>query len=464
MERIEQIILNALTTNSEFSRKVLPFIKEEYFAESSEEKILFGVIKEYIRKYGNPPSKAALYVEIDDIVNISENAFKELKKLVAVISDGDIKEHDSEWLLDQTERFCQDKALYNAIMESIQIVQGEANKNLTKTAIPHMLSEALGVSFDDRIGHNFTDDAEERYEYYHEKQVKIPFDIDLLNQITDGGLPKKSLTTILGGTGTGKSLFMCHMAANNLTDGKNVLYITLEMSENETARRIDANLLDVDINQIKNIPRSEYLKSVNAIKAQTLGKLIIREYPTASAHVGHFRHLLDELKLKKKFIPDIIYIDYINICTSSRLKQNGSVNSYVYVKAIAEEIRGLAVEFDVPVITATQTNREGFGSSEVELQNVSESFGLPATSDLMFAIISTEQLAELGQYMIKQLKNRYNDLNHLKKFLIGVDKPKMRLYNLDPVAQNSISSNQITHAASFSNNATKKPNPGSLIV
>lgn len=439
MERIEQIILNGLVKHQEFSRKVLPFLKGEYFT-STEEKILFETIKNYIISYGNLPSQPALFVEIDNIVNINEKTYKELKNLIKGITSSDIIEKDLKWLVDNTEKFCQDKALYNAIMDSIQIMEADKNskthKNLTKTAIPSVLNEALGITFNNRVGHDYFADSSKRYDHYNEKESKIPFDIDLLNTITDGGLPNKSLTIILGSTGTGKSLVMGHMAANNLFDGKNVLYITLEMSEYATAKRIDANLFDVDIRNLNNMAKNEYGGHINALRKKTMGRLIIKEYPPASAHSGHFRYLLDELKMKEKFVPDIIYLDYINLCLSMRMKMDG--NSYSYIKAIAEEVRGLAVEFDIPIVSATQTNRSGYDNSDVDLSSVSESTGLPATADLMFAIISTEQLKDLNQLMVKQLKNRYNDVNNPGKFVIGVDKAKMKLYNLEAIAQNTI--------------------------
>lgn len=443
--RIELIILNGLISKQEFSRKVLPFIKSEYFSQT-EEKLLFETIKEYIIQYGDMPSVPALYVEVDNIVDINEKTFKGIKETIKEVSELEVADKDLKWLMDNTEKFCQDKALYNAIMDSIQIMEAEkeskSHKNLTKTGIPSLLQQALGVNFDNRVGHDYFKDGEARFEKYHENISKIPFDIDLFNVITDGGLPSKSLSVILGSTGTGKSLIMCHMASNNLLDGKNVLYITLEMSEYETAKRIDANLLDVDINTLKTISKKSYGRHLADLKTRTTGRLIVKEYPTASAHTGHFRHLLDELKMKEKFRPDIIYVDYINICLSSRIKNGNNVNSYTYVKSIAEEVRGLAVEFDVPVVTATQSNRSGFGNSDVDLDNVSESWGLPATADLMFAVITNDQLAELGQYMVKQLKNRYNDLNLHKKFLIGVDKARMKLYNLEDSVQSSITGGQ----------------------
>lgn len=451
MNRIEQIILNSLITDIDFIRKVLPFLKEEYFQSSPEEKIMFITIREYFQKYASLPTKSALAVEIDKIVDITEKSFKALKSLLDDITESNIQQQDINWLIDNTEKFCQDKALYNAIMNAIQIIdeddKGNSSKGISKTAIPNLLSNALAVSFDNKIGHNFTSEAESRFDYYHQKVMKLPFDIDLLNDITDGGIIPKSLNIILAGPGVGKSLMMCHFASTNLMDGKNVLYITLEMSEIEIGRRIDANLLDIDINLIKNVKKSEFKYKIDELKKKTTGRLIIKEYPTAAAHTGHFRHLLDELKLKEKFMPDIIYIDYINICTSSRIKMGGSVNSYSYIKSIAEELRGLGVEFNIPVISATQVNRSNFGNSDVDLDGISESFGIAATADLVITIVSNDQLATLGQYMVKQLKNRYNDPNKNRKFLIGVDKTKMRLYNLEASAQtlvqstNSIQSN-----------------------
>lgn len=442
MNRIEQIILNSLTTNLDFTRKVLPFLKEEYFQSSQEEQIAFVTIRDYFQKYGSLPTRAALEIEINKVVDISETGYKKLKSLVSSITDNELPTQDFDWLIDNTEKFCQDKALYNAIMDSIQVIEEddghENKKGLSKTGIPNLLSNALAVSFDNKIGHNFTAEAETRYDYYHQKVSKLPFDIDILNDITDGGLVPKSLNILMAGPGTGKSLAMCHFAANNLLAGKNVLYITLEMSELEIGRRIDANLLDVEIGSVKNIKKGELVRKVDALKLKTAGRLIIKEYPPVAAHTGHFRHLLDELKLKEKFRPDIIYVDYLNICASSRIKMGGSVNSYTYIKSVAEELRGIGVEFSVPVVTATQVNRGNWGNSDVDLDGVSESFGIAATADLLIAIVSNDQLAQLGQFMMKQLKNRYGDLNKDRKFLVGVDKAKMRLYNLEASAQNLI--------------------------
>lgn len=570
MYRIEGIILCGLIKHQEFSRKVIPFIKSEYFS-SQEETLLFETIKNYIITYGQLPSESALNVEVDNIVNINEKSYKELKALVKNVAAEDLDDKDLAWLVDNTEKFCQDKALFNAITESIQIMEASKSsksyKNLTKTAIPSILSQALSVTFDSKVGHDYFGDADERFAHYNTKENKIPFDLELLNKITDEGLPNKSLTIVLGATGTGKSLVLCHFAANNLLDNKNVLYISLEMSEKEVGKRIDANLFDIDINNLKNVTKPVYDTHINSIRKKSLGRLIVKEYPPASAHAGHFRFLLDELKMKEKFVPDIIYLDYVNLCLSMRVKMEA--NSYSYIKSIAEEVRGLAVEFDLPIVSATQTNRcltldtivqtefgqkeiglvnvgdrlkshngfvevkkvypiekqkvykittksckiikcsskhlfpttsgiksidsclkigdyfyvwdegineiildeisfieiideeeetidisvsndnlffannilthnSGYDNSEVDLSNVSESTGLSATADLMFAIISTEQLRLLNQLMIKQLKNRYNDVTNPSKFVVGIDRAKMRLYDLEAIAQNSI--------------------------
>lgn len=444
MDKIENVILHSLITNQEYTRKVLPFLKQEYFSDSIEETKLFGVIKEYVEKYNALPSKTALMVEIDSITDVNEKTFQELKKLVTRVTTHS-ESYDFEWLVSNSEKFCQDKALYIGLMDAIQVAESEKKnleyKGLSKTSIPKILSDALAVSFDNRIGHDYIKDSEERFIYYSEKTRRVRFDIDLLNIITGGGLPIKSLTILVAGPGVGKSLNMCHFAANNLTDGKNVLYITLEMSEKECAKRIDANLLDIDISELGKTSKNRYLQEFNSIKKKNLGRLIIKEYPTAAAHTGHFRHLLDELKMKENFKPDIIYIDYLNICASSRLKMSGSVNSYTFIKSVGEELRGLAVEFEVPIVSATQINRSGHNSSEIDIDNISESFGTAATADLILGIISTEQLAEMGQYMYKQLKNRYNDLGKNRKFVVGVDKSKMRLYNLEAASQGVIAGN-----------------------
>ena len=423
--RIEQAILNHLINDEEYARKVLPFIKSEYFQDPSE-KLLVDKIVEYSSEYNSIPTREALTVELDRDDKITDEQFKSSTELVSNLI---LEERTSlEWLLDSTEEFCQERAVYNAIMDSIQIIDGK-DSNMGKGAIPEILTKALAVSFDAHIGHDFLEDFDERYEFYHRKEERVPFDIELLNEITNGGLPKKSLNIILAGTGVGKSLAMCHMASANLMDGKNVLYITMEMAEEKIAERIDANLLNTSLDDLKSLPKDLYAKKVERVKGKTLGKLIIKEYPTASAHVGHMRHLVNELALKRNFTPDIIYIDYLNICMSQRVKAGSNVNSYTYVKAIAEEIRGLAVERAVPIVSATQTTRSGYTNSDPGLEDTSESFGLPATADLMLAMVSTEELEDLDQIMIKQLKNRYADPGANKRFVVGIDRSKMRLFD-----------------------------------
>jgi replicative DNA helicase len=437
---LEQKILKHLLLDEEYTRKTLPFIKGEYFQESSE-KLLFDEIQTYVNKYNTMPTKEALVIEIDKIVNLTDDQHKKTVALVKSITI-DPEVSDTKWLIDATEDFCQEKAIYNGIMQSIQILD-DKNKNSTekldKGSIPKILADALSVSFDNHVGHDFIDDAETRYDFYHKVEKRIPFDLDYLNRITKGGLAEKSLNIVLAGTGVGKSLFMCHCAAANLTMGKNVLYITMEMAEERIAERIDANLMNVELDRLIGMPKDVYLKKVESLREKTKGKLIIKEYPTASANVNHFNHLLNELKLKRQFIPDIIYIDYLNICSSARMKIGSSINSYTYIKAIAEELRGLAVEHKVPVVSATQTTRSGYTNSDVGLEDTSESFGLPATADLMFALISTEELAELNQIMVKQLKNRYSDPTTNKRFVIGVDRAKMKLYDAEESAQTNIS-------------------------
>ena len=430
---IEKTILSHLIFNEPYSRKVLPFIKEEYFHNLSD-KTVYNLIKDYVEKYNALPTKEVLYLELDNKDGISEGVFKDAKSIIDDMSKEDTK---IEWLVDSTEKFCQDKAIYNAIMASIKILD-DKKETQGKGAIPNLLSEALGISFDVSIGHDYIENADERFEFYHEKKERIPFDLDYMNKITKGGLVKKSLNIALAGTGVGKSLFMCHCATNNLAQGKNVLYITMEMAEEKIAERIDANLLNVTVDELSILPKDVYDKKINRIKEKTTGKLIIKEYPTASAGSAHFRHLINELRIKRNFIPDIIYIDYLNICSSSRIRTGSNVNSYTYIKAIAEELRGLAVEFNVPIVSATQTTRSGYGNSDVELTDTSESFGLPATADFMFALISSEKLEELNQIMIKQLKNRYNDPTIHKKFVVGVDRAKMRLYDVEQSAQDDI--------------------------
>ena len=437
---LEQKILKHLILDEEYTRKTLPFIKGEYFQESSE-KLLFSEIESYVNKYNTMPTQEALIIEIDKKVNLTDDQHKKTIALVKQITI-DPEVSDTKWLIDATEDFCQEKAIYNGIMQSIQILD-DKNKNntekLDKGSIPKILADALSVSFDNHIGHDFIDDAETRYDFYHKVERRIPFDLDYLNRITKGGLAEKSLNIVLAGTGVGKSLFMCHCAAANLTMGKNVLYITMEMAEERIAERIDANLMNVELDRLIGMPKETYLKKVESLREKTKGKLIIKEYPTASANVNHFSHLLNELKLKRQFIPDIIYIDYLNICSSARMKMGASINSYTYIKAIAEELRGLAVEHKLPIVSATQTTRSGFTNSDVGLEDTSESFGLPATADLMFALISTEELADLNQIMVKQLKNRYSDPTTNKRFVIGIDRAKMKLYDAEDSAQTNIS-------------------------
>jgi replicative DNA helicase len=437
---LEQKILKHLILDEEYTRKTLPFIKGEYFQESSE-KLLFSEIETYVNKYNTMPTQEALIIEIDKRVNLTDDQHKKTIALVKQITI-DPEVSDTKWLIDATEDFCQEKAIYNGIMQSIQILD-DKNKNntekLDKGSIPKILADALSVSFDNHIGHDFIDDAETRYDFYHKVERRIPFDLDYLNRITKGGLAEKSLNIVLAGTGVGKSLFMCHCAAANLTMGKNVLYITMEMAEERIAERIDANLMNVELDRLIGMPKETYMKKVETLREKTKGKLIIKEYPTASANVNHFSHLLNELKLKRQFIPDIIYIDYLNICSSARMKMGASINSYTYIKAIAEELRGLAVEHKLPIVSATQTTRSGFTNSDVGLEDTSESFGLPATADLMFALISTEELADLNQIMVKQLKNRYSDPTTNKRFVIGIDRAKMKLYDAEDSAQTNIS-------------------------
>lgn len=434
--RTETVILSNLISNDDFGRKAIPFLSTEYF-HSRPDKIIFELIGDYVNSYNAFPSREALLVDLSNRSNLSSDEFTACETLVAEITAPQSDENNIEWLIDTTEKFCQDKAIYNAIMESIKILDDKKGE-LSKGSIPQILSDALGVSFDTSIGHDFLDDAQERFDFYRMKEQRTAFDLDYFNKITNGGLPNKTLNIALAGTGVGKSLFMCHCAAANLMDGKNVLYITLELAEEKVAERIDANLLDIPIGELALVPNETYFKRMGRIKEKCKGKLIVKEYPTASAGSANFRHLLNELKIKKNFVPSIIYIDYLNICTSSRIKQGSNVNSYTYIKAIAEELRGLAVEFNVPIMSATQTTRSGFGNSDVGLEDTSESFGLPATADFMFALISSEELAELGQIMVKQLKNRYNDPDHYKRFVIGVDKSKMRLYDTEQEAQKDI--------------------------
>lgn len=427
---IEQKILSNLVYNEPYARRVIPFLEPDYFHTESE-RIVFEAIARHYVKYNTVPTTESLTIDLED-KSFNETIYENVSKTIGTIDDKSVEETD--WLFDQTEKFCQDKAVYNAIMESIGILDGKEGKK-NKTAIPEILSKALGVSFDPHVGHDFIEDAETRFSSYHRKEEKIDFDLDYMNRITNGGFSKKSLNVILAGTGAGKSLAMCHFASHNLTQGLNVLYITLEMAEEAIAKRIDANLMNIPYNDIDHLPKDIYDKKINQIKQRTKGKLVIKEYPTASAHTLHFKTLLKELELKKKFKPDIIYVDYINLCASSRLKGSITANSYTIVKAIAEELRGLAVEHNVPIITATQTNREGYSNSDIGLENTSESFGLPATADFMFALIRSDELDQLGQVMIKQLKNRYNDPTLHRRFVLGIDKTKFRLYDVEQDAQ-----------------------------
>ena len=433
MERIETTILRNLVFNEEYSRKVIPFIEPDYF-EQRTEKIIFQEITQFIVKYGSAITTEALSIELEDRTDLSEMEVKESREIISGLTDAPV-EHN--WLLDTTEKWCRDRAIYLALMESIGIADGQDDKK-NRDAIPSILSDALAVSFDNHIGHDYLGDYEARYESYHRKEDRIPFDLEFFNKITKGGLPNKTLNIALAGTGVGKSLFMCHQASACLLNGCNVLYITMEMAEEKIAERIDANLLNVPIQDLTDLPRSSFENKVNNLAKKTQGQLIIKEYPTASAHSGHFKALLNELALKKSFKPDIIFVDYLNICASSRYKGSANINSYTLVKSIAEELRGLAVEAEVPIVSATQTTRSGYGSSDVDLTDTSESFGLPATADLMFALISTEELEQLGQIMVKQLKNRYNDISIFKRFVVGIDRAKMRLYDCEQTAQDNI--------------------------
>ena len=433
MESIEHTILKNLLYNEEYSRKVIPFIKPEYFQEVSQ-KITFEEIVTFITTYNTQVTVEALLIEISNRKDLNEGMLKELQILITNLEDSPA---DLQWLFDTTEKWCRDRAIYLALMDSINIADGNDEKK-NRDAIPSILSEALAVSFDNNIGHDYFANADERFDFYHQKQDKIPFDLEYFNKITKGGLVNKSLNVALAGTGVGKSLFMCHMASACLLNGHSVLYITMEMAEEKIAERIDANLLNVPIQEIADLPKVMFDSKVTKLAQKTQGALIIKEYPTAGAHSGHFKALLNELALKKSFRPDIIFIDYLNICASSRYRQSGTVNSYSYIKSIAEELRGLAVEANVPIVSATQTTRSGYGSSDVDLTDTSESFGLPATADLMFALISTDELEELGQIMVKQLKNRYNDISINKRFIVGIDRAKMRLDDCEQNAQEDI--------------------------
>ena len=428
---IEQTILRNILTDEKYMRKVLPFIKPDYF--QGVYRTLFKEAGKYVAKYNKLPTSETLIIELQESSSMSNEQFQMSMDIVPQLFTHEKIDHD--WLIDSTEKWCQDRAIHNAIMESITIIDGK-HDSLTKGALPDLLSKALGVAFDTNVGHDYVENAEQRYEFYHTEEDRIPFDLEYFNKITKGGVPNKTLNIALAGTGVGKSLFMCHVAASALVEGRNVLYITMEMAEERIAERIDANLLNVPIDQLENMSKDMFTTKVADLARKTTGKLIVKEYPTGSAHSGHFRGLLNELKLKKQFEPDIIFIDYLNICASSRMKaMGGSINSYTYIKAIAEELGGLAVEFNLPIFSATQTTRSGYSNSDVGLEDTSESFGLPATADLMFALISTEELEKDGQMMVKQLKNRYNDPTQHKRFVIGVDRSKMRLFDVDMTEQ-----------------------------
>lgn len=432
-EKVETTILRNLIFNEDYVRKVLPYLKIEYFQDYAQ-KVIFFEIFSFVSKYNKLASKEALLIEIDNRTDLNETSYKEVISTIESLEDSPA---ELQWLIDTTEKWCRDRAIYLALMESIQIADGNDEKK-NRDSIPSILSDALAVSFDNHVGHDYLNDYEERYEYYNRKENKLEFDLEYFNKITNGGLSPKTLNIALAGTNVGKSLFMCHVAGSYLLQGKNVLYITLEMAEEKIAERIDANQMNININNIKDLPKSTFENKINNISRKTHGSLIIKEYPTASAHAGHFKALLNELALKKSFRPDVIFIDYLNICASSRYKGNISVNSYSYVKSIAEELRGLAVEFNVPIFSATQTTRSGFSSSDPELTDTSESFGLPATADFLFALISTDDLEQMNQILVKQLKNRYSDKSVYKKFVIGIDRAKMRLYDVDQSAQKDI--------------------------
>jgi replicative DNA helicase len=436
MNRLEQTILKNLIYNDEFARKVLPFIREEYFNDETE-KTVFKEVTSYINKYKNLPTHEALVINFTESKKLTEQTVQSSISLLNELHLDRDESVEQMWLTEQTEKFCQDKAIYNAIMESVSILDNNS-PGRSKGQIPELLSNALGVSFDSNVGHDYINDYDSRYDFYHRKESRIRFDLDIFNKITKGGLPAKTLNVALAGTGVGKSLFMCHVAAGCLSEGKNVLYITMEMAEEKIAERIDANMLDVDLNVLYTMSKDDYGRKFSALRSKTQGKLIIKEYPTAAASVLHFRSLLQELALKKSFRPDIIFVDYLNICSSSRVKPGASVNSYTYIKAIAEELRGLAVEFNLPIVTATQTTRSGFSNTDVGLEDTSESFGLPATADFMFALISTEELEQLNQIMVKQLKNRYGDPNNFKRFVVGIDRGRMKLYDAEDSAQQGI--------------------------
>jgi len=432
--RLEQTILKNLVQSESFTRKVIPFLKEEYFSES-DEKTVFNEVVTYFDKYTKPPTVEALLINLDNNTSLNDGQLSNAKTIVDSISKDNV-ETPTDWLVEETEKWCQDRAIYIAVMDSIEVIDKKSQRSTGE--IPDLLKEALSVSFDTNIGHDFIENSDDRFEFYHTEEEKLPFDLEYFNKVTKGGLPNKTLNICLAGTGVGKSLFMCHMASSNLMMNKNVLYITLEMSEERIAERIDSNTLNIPMKDLPDLSKKQFDKKIDKIKEKTKGKLIVKEYPTASAHVGHFRHLLQELNIKKDFKPDMIYIDYLNICASARVKPGAGANSYTLVKSIAEELRGLAVEFDVPIMSATQTTRSGYGSTDVELTDTSESFGLPATADFMFALITSDELEELDQMVVKQLKNRYNDPTVFKRFVIGVDRSRMKLYDCEQEAQEEL--------------------------
>ena len=448
---LEATILSNLIYSEKYTRKVLPFLKSDYFNERNY-RIVFLEIHEYVSQYDSLPSLNALSIECQERTDLTEDGYKEV---VALLQGLPTEKSDYDWLVDTTEKWCQERAIYLSLMESVKIADGQ-DKKRDKGAIPQILSDALGVSFDQNIGHDYVKDAEERFDFYHRKEDKIPFDLEFFNKITKGGLPNKTLNIALAGTGVGKSLFMCHVASTCLLENKDVLYITLEMAEEKIAERIDSNLLNCDIQNLNQLPKLMFDNKITALSKKTEGKLVIKEYPTASAHCGHFKSLLNELALKKSFRPDIIFIDYLNICASSRYRAGANVNSYSYIKSIAEELRGLAVEANVPIVSATQTTRSGFASSDIDLTDTSESFGLPATADLMFALISTEELEGLNQIMVKQLKNRYNDPTVNKRFVVGIDRAKMRLYDVEQSAQQNLSDSGQEEIEKVNENLSKK--------
>jgi len=434
--KLEQTILKNLIYNEDYLRKVLPFIKDEYFTDKTE-RMLFTEISEFVSKYNTTPTIEAIGLAVKERRNLSDDEVEKSESYLQEIALAKGEESKIQWLIEKSEAFCQERAIYNAVLGSISILDGK-DKTHDKGQIPKILSDALAVTFDSSVGHDYLENSDERYEFYHRHEERIPFDLEFFNKITKGGLPSKTLNIALAGTGVGKSLFMCHCAAGAMSLGRNVLYITMEMAEERIAERIDANLLNVTVDDLNSLPKDMYDKKIAKMKEKTTGKLIIKEYPTASASATHFRTLLNELNLKRSFTPDIIFIDYLNICCSSRIKAGANVNSYTYVKSIAEELRGLAVEFGVPIVSATQTTRSGYGSSDPGLEDTSESFGLPATADLMFALITSEELEELGQLMVKQLKNRYSDPTTHKRFVIGIDRAKMRLYDVEQTGQDGL--------------------------